>query len=80
MAITIPLRLQSLKSTLISALLLSLSSSALAATIQTPECEIFGDPDVYGIGIRWSFYLQWAALVVFSIDSYLWFRLQDRAI
>ncbi|KAI9766751.1 MAG: hypothetical protein M1839_004782 [Geoglossum umbratile] len=62
-----PLRLENLKSTLILTLLLSLSPSALAATIQTPKCEIFGDPDVYGVGIRWSFYLQWGALVIFLL-------------
>jgi hypothetical protein len=35
--------------------------SAAAATTQTPSCSIHGDADVYGLGIRLSFYLQWIA-------------------
>jgi hypothetical protein len=35
-----------------------------AATTQTPDCRIDGDPDVFGLGIRISFYLQWAALLI----------------
>lgn len=43
-----------------------LSESALAATVQTPECDILGDPDVYGPGVRYGFYMQWASIVIFQ--------------
>jgi hypothetical protein len=43
---------------------LALCTPAFAATVQSPTCEIRGDPDIYGIGIRCSFYLQWASLVI----------------
>ncbi|KAJ4370593.1 hypothetical protein N0V83_005114 [Neocucurbitaria cava] len=37
---------------------------AFAATTQTPDCQIIGDADVYGLGVRLSFYLQWVASIV----------------
>ena len=45
-------------------LLLALCTPTSAITAQSPSCEIEGDPDIYGIGIRTGFYLQWAALVI----------------
>jgi hypothetical protein len=47
-----------------SALFLTLCIPTFALTIQSPTCEIEGDPDIYGIGIRCSFYLQWASVVI----------------
>lgn len=38
--------------------------SSHATTTQTPDCRINGDPDVFSPGLRLSFYLQWAALVL----------------
>jgi hypothetical protein len=38
--------------------------STLAATTQTSDCQIIGDPDIYGLGVRLSFYLQWVAALV----------------
>ncbi|OCK85643.1 hypothetical protein K432DRAFT_400032 [Lepidopterella palustris CBS 459.81] len=46
-------------------IIITLPRPTFAATIQTPECNIYGDPDVFGPGIRWSFYLQWISLVIF---------------
>ena len=45
-------------------ILLALCTPTFAITVQTPSCEIEGDPDIYGIGIRSGFYLQWAALII----------------
>ncbi|KAF2804653.1 uncharacterized protein BDZ99DRAFT_502508 [Mytilinidion resinicola] len=47
-------------------ILVSLPQPALAATVQSPNCHIHGDPDVYGPGIRYGFYLQWAAILIFQ--------------
>jgi hypothetical protein len=38
--------------------------STSAATTQTSDCQIIGDADVYGLGVRLSFYLQWVASLV----------------
>jgi hypothetical protein len=38
--------------------------STVAATTQTSDCQIIGDADIYGIGVRLSFYLQWVASLV----------------
>lgn len=53
-------------------LLLALANipQAEAITAFAPDsCEILGDPDVYGPGIRLGFYLQWAAIVIFLLFS-----------
>jgi hypothetical protein len=52
------------KPALLSILVLALCTSTFAKTTQSPTCEIQGDPDIYGIGIRCSFYLQWASLII----------------
>ena len=44
--------------------LVALCAPTSAITAQSPSCEIEGDPDIYGIGIRCGFYLQWASLVI----------------
>ncbi|KAF1998289.1 hypothetical protein P154DRAFT_261877 [Amniculicola lignicola CBS 123094] len=38
---------------------------AAATSIQHKTCNISGDPDVYGPGVRYGFYLQWAAITLF---------------
>jgi hypothetical protein len=38
--------------------------STFAATTQTSDCQIIGDADIYGLGVRLSFYLQWVASLV----------------
>jgi hypothetical protein len=43
-----------------------LSQSTLAATIQTTECDIIGEPDVYGPGVRLGFYLQCSSILIFQ--------------
>jgi hypothetical protein len=43
------------------------TSGVNGATVQDSDCNINGDPDVYGPGIRISFYLQWASMVIFQI-------------
>jgi hypothetical protein len=42
-----------------------LPNLAAAFTTQTPQCDIIGDPDVYGPGIRYGLYLQWASFLLF---------------
>jgi hypothetical protein len=42
-----------------------LPTVANAATIQNQNCTIQGDSDVYGPGIRYGLYFQWAATVLF---------------
>jgi hypothetical protein len=39
-------------------------NSTLAATMQTSDCQIIGDPDIYGPGVRLGFYLQWVASLI----------------
>jgi hypothetical protein len=50
-----------------TALAFALCTPAFAITVQSPTCEIQGDPDIYGVGIRCSFYLQWASLVLILV-------------
>lgn len=45
------------------------SVPANARTIQTEQCDIYGDPDVYGPGVRYGFYLQWGALIIFLLAA-----------
>jgi hypothetical protein len=52
--------------------LLAVANPVAAFTRFSPDpssCQILGDPDVYGIGIRLSFYLQWVSLVIFMATS-----------
>ena len=46
-----------------------LASPNYALTIQTSECEINGDPDVDGLGIRIGYYLQWLSLLLAALFS-----------
>jgi hypothetical protein len=49
----------------VATLLAILPTLTKAATIQNKDCTIQGDSDVYGPGIRYGLYFQWAATVLF---------------
>jgi len=57
---------------LVISIVLALSSTIVASTEFSPNpssCEILGDDNVYGLGIRLSLYIQWAALLIFLMFS-----------
>ena len=37
---------------------------AHAISVQNPDCTVEGDSDIYGIGVRIGYYLQWASIVI----------------
>jgi hypothetical protein len=54
---------------LVAILFIESIAPAAAYTVYAPEpgsCRIIGDPDVYGIGIRLCYYLQWVATILAS--------------